>query len=64
MKKLHVPKKKSSALSNYSADHNTRRITLGIALVLLGVLVVINLLTMSGPYKAVPVQGADRIQSQ
>lgn len=64
MKKLHVPKKKAGTSLTRNDIHNSRRITLGIALVLLGVLVVINLLSMSGPYRAVPVQGADRIQTQ
>lgn len=44
--------------------HQSRRIAIGIALVLLGVLTVINLLTMSHSYNVVPVQGADAYDTQ
>lgn len=63
MKKLRVPKKKSAATYRH-ASHQDRRVTLGIALVLLGVLIVINLLTMSLSYNVEPVQGADVNQTR
>jgi hypothetical protein len=56
MKKIHVKRR--------TADHDTRRIMIGIALVLLGVLTVLNLLILSNPFKAVPAQGAGMYQTK
>lgn len=64
MKKIHVKSQKKNTASSSSSrhTHEARRITLGIALVLLGVLTVLNLLVMHRPGEVVPVQSADRYQ--
>lgn len=64
MKKLRVPKKKTGASVHHRMSHESRRITMGVALVLLGVLIVLNLLAVSHSYQTNPVQGTDIVSSQ
>lgn len=63
MKKIRISSKKSTA-AKHNNDHYARRVTFGIALVLLGVLTVLNMLVMYKPRPVDALQGADMYQTR
>jgi hypothetical protein len=59
MKRIRLKKKSAPKVASYVHSHRERKITFGLALVLLGVLTVLMLISMNHANPPVPVQGAE-----